>query len=150
MESPRERIERLYREIDAGRADVVEEFYHPDYRDHTPSLLRSSEEGGREALARVFGLLQQAFPDTRHVLHDVIAEGDRVVVRLEAAGTHLGTLFGVAPSGRTFSQSGIVIYRLVDGKIVERWAQHSSDLLAELGVSSHQRGDGISSPGSRA
>ena len=132
-ETGRDLIVRLFREVDAGREDFVDEFYAIDYEDHTPSRTRG-RVSGREGVRQAFALFRKAFPDTRHQLHDVICEGDRVVVRLEAWGTHTGELFGVAPTGKTFSQTGIVIYRLEDNRIRERWAMQSSELLEELGV----------------
>ena len=132
-ESGKDLIVRLFREVDAGREDFVDEFYAVDYEDHTPSRTRGRVPG-REGVRQAFALFRKAFPDIRHRLDDVIAEGDRVVVRLEAWGTHTGELFGIPPTGRTISQTGIVIYRIEDNLIRERWAMQSSELLDELGV----------------
>ena len=63
------------------------------------------------------------------------AEGDRVVTRLTAHGTQTGEFFGIPPTGRRFTMSGIAIHRIRDGKIVEHW--HEIDMLArpqQLGV----------------
>ena len=62
----------------------------------------------------------------------VSADGDRVAVRLRAEGTHSGELFGIPASGQRRSQEAIVIYRLADGKIVDRWTMASSDLLEKV------------------
>ena len=131
LEAPKDVIRRLFQEVDAGREDFVDEFYSPDYVDHTPSRSRAVAPG-REGVRQAFAAFRRAFPDARHVLEDLVAEGDRVTVRLTASGTHTGELFGLQPTGRLVSQSGIVIYRLRDGRIVERWAQASSELLEEL------------------
>ena len=130
---PRELMHRLFQEVDLGRDDFVDEYYAADYRDHTPSRTRGRLEG-REGVRQAFALFRRAFPDARHRLDDVIVEGDRVVVRLSAWGTHTGEIFGVPPTGREVSQTGIAIYRLANGKIAERWSVQSSELLDELGV----------------
>jgi predicted ester cyclase len=128
---PKDVIRRLFREVDAGREDFVDEFYASDYVDRTPSRSRSVAPG-RDGVRQAFAAFRRAFPDVRHVLDDLVAEGDKVVVRLTASGRHSGELFGIAATGRVVSQSAIVIYRLRDGLIVERWAQSSSELLDEL------------------
>jgi predicted ester cyclase len=130
---PRERMHRLFQEVDSGRDDFVDEYYAAEYRDHTPSRTRGRLEG-REGVREAFALFRRAFPDARHRVEDVIVEGDKVVVRLSAWGTHTGEIFGVPPTGREVFQNGIAIYRLVDGKIAERWSVQSSELLDELGV----------------
>jgi predicted ester cyclase len=56
-------------------------------------------------------------------IEDLIAEQDRVAVRYTARATHAGELFGVPPSGRTVTMTGIEIYRLADGRIAEYWAE---------------------------
>ena len=131
--NPKELMHRLFQEIDAGRDDFVDEYYSEDYRDHTPSRTRGRLEG-REGVREAFAIFRRAFPDARHRVEDVVVEGDKVVVRLSAWGTHTGEIFGIPPTGREVSQTGIAIYRLADGKITERWSVQSSELLDELGV----------------
>jgi predicted ester cyclase len=132
-EDPREVVRRLFRDVDAGREDFVDEYYAADYVDHTPSRTRA-RASGREGVREAFALFRKAFPDIQHSLEDVIGEGDKVVVRLRAWGTHRGALFGISPTGRRVEQSGIVIYRLREGRILERWAQADSEVLDQLGV----------------
>jgi len=62
-----------------------------------------------------------AAPDVQLRVLDQIAEGDRVVTRLEVVGTHLGQWQGIPPTGKRFVMSGLVMRRIADGKIVERW-----------------------------
>ena len=52
---------------------------------------------------------------------DLIAEGDKVVVRWRLLGTHKGDFLGIAPTGRAIALKGIAIYRVKDGKLMERW-----------------------------
>lgn len=126
-------IRRLLQEVDRGNLDVVDDCYAESYVDRTPSPIRGLAEG-REGVRRAFELFHHAFPDTTHTIEDLVAEGDRVVARISARGTHTGELFGHAPTGRIVTLTGITIYRLVDGRIVERWAEHGLGILAQLGI----------------
>jgi predicted ester cyclase len=63
--------------------------------------------------------LLAAFPDGRWTIEDQVAEGDKVVTRWSFTGTHQGELMGIAPTGKQVTTSGMVIDRIVEGKIVE-------------------------------
>ncbi len=60
---------------------------------------------------------------TRFTPDDLIGEGDRVVHRVEGHGTHLGEMFGIAPTGRTLDWTETHIGRYQDGMLVEHWGQ---------------------------
>jgi steroid delta-isomerase-like uncharacterized protein len=62
-----------------------------------------------------------AFPDMQVTTDDIIAEGDKVVIRWTVTGTHQGELMGIPASGIQVTWSGFTIYRFADGKIVENW-----------------------------
>jgi predicted ester cyclase len=126
-------IRRLLAEVDRGNLDVVDTFYSPGYVDHTPSPLRGLARG-REGVRLAFALFQRAFPDTRHTIEDLVAEGDRVVARIQAQGTHTGELFGHPPTGKDVTLTAIAIYRVVAGQIVERWAEHGRGVLDQLDI----------------
>lgn len=134
-------IRRLLAEVDRRNLDVVDEFYAPTYVDRTPSPVRGLADG-REGVRRALAIFSQAFPDTAHVIEDLVAEGDRVVARISARGTHTGELFGHAPTGKVVALTSIAIYRLVNGKIVERWAEHGLGVLDQLGISLPGGSDG--------
>ena len=131
MTDPESVIRRLFALVDAGGDEFVDEFYSPEYVDHTPSSVRGLAPG-REGLRQAFAIFRRGFPDVRHEIEDVIAAGDRVAVRVRAEGTHRGELFGIPASGQRVTQEAIVIYRLAEGKIVERWSMESSDLLEQV------------------
>ncbi len=75
-----------------------------------------------------------AFSDLHFVAEDVIAEGDKVVIRWRQTGTNTGTYMGHPPTHRTLETTGINIFRIVSGKIAEVWV--NSDDLGEM----HQLG----------
>ncbi|HLZ36712.1 MAG TPA: ester cyclase [Mycobacteriales bacterium] len=76
-----------------------------------------------------------AFPDHHYTVEDVISEGDKFAVRLTASGTHLGDFFGIPPTGRHATWTETRIVRVVDGKVVDHWANTDSlGMLRQLGV----------------
>jgi len=77
----------------------------------------------REALRQFMASLLAAFPDGRWTVEDQVAEGDKVVTRWSFTGTHQGELVGLAPTGKQVTTSGMVIDRIVEGKVVEEWEE---------------------------
>ena len=63
-----------------------------------------------------------AHPDLRFTIDDLIAEDDRVTIRWTLHGTNTGPMFGRPPTGQPVELAAIVIFRIADGKIAERWA----------------------------
>jgi predicted ester cyclase len=132
-EANKDLIRSLLADADRGVEDVVDRYYAPDYVDHTPSPIRR-QAPGREGIRQAIDLFRRAFPDTRHTIEDLVAEGDRVVARVSARATHTGELFGHPPTGKVVTLTGITIYRIVDGRIAERWAEHGLGVLEQLGI----------------
>jgi predicted ester cyclase len=132
-EANKELIRRLLAEVDRGNDNVVEACFSSDYVDHAPSPLRRQARG-REGVRRALAELRRAFPDTRHTLEDLVAEGDRVVARVSARATHTGELFGHAPTGKVVTLTSITVYRIVDGRIAERWSEQGLGVLEQLGI----------------
>ena len=62
-----------------------------------------------------------AFPDLHHDIKDMVAEGDKVAVRLNVTGTHKGEFQGIPPSGRKLSLDEMAFLTIVDGRITEGW-----------------------------
>jgi len=108
--------------------DSFDEFIAPDYIDHTNKL-------DRESLKQMFNMGFKAFPDWHETIEDIVAEGDKVWVRLTYTGTHEGEFFGVAPSGKKITgMSSIDIYRIADGKLVEYWnVRDSLEFAKQMG-----------------
>ena len=124
-------IRRLYDEVfRAWHLSVIDELVAPDFVGHEmPAGTPPGPEGFRQFYARA----RSAFPDMRYTVHDLIAEGDKVVVRWTWSGTHTGVFRGIAPTGRPVTVTGMAIYRLAGGRIVERWVELSMQgLLQQL------------------
>jgi steroid delta-isomerase-like uncharacterized protein len=91
-------------------------------------LVRDEEKAhGRAEFKAVVARLHQAFPDLRYSIEEVIAAGDRLVLRWRGQGTHKGEYLGVPASGQPVSYTGITVYELRGERIARAWV--SADLL---------------------
>ena len=108
---------------------IIDEFTAPDYVDHTNQLR------GPEAVKQFYSIFLKAFPDYHRTIEDIIAEGDKVWVLGKVSMTHKGEFRGLAPTGKKVAITGVNIYRMVNGKVVEGWSVNDSlDLLIQLGI----------------
>ncbi len=82
-----------------------------------------------EALKRYLASILAGFPNIRYTIEDLVAEGDKVVIRWSCTGTHQGEFMGLAPTGKQVTCSGTDTYRIVEGKIVELREQWDAGLL---------------------
>jgi steroid delta-isomerase-like uncharacterized protein len=90
---------------------------------------------GVDAMKRFVAGYRRAFPDARSTVEDQIAEGDKVVTRWRARGTHRGQLGPIAATDREFEMDGITVERVAGGRIAEVWvARDELGLLGQLGV----------------
>lgn len=116
-----------------GNLDVLEDIIAPDYVSHDPGIPEPIR--GLEGVRQLVAGYRQAFPDLQVTIEDQIAEGERVVTRWSARGTHQGDLWGIAPTGKQATVTGISIERIVGGKIVEDWTNWDTlGLMQQLGV----------------
>jgi len=128
-------IRRWYEDfLNANNPDVADELVHPDY---TPrwGVPESGAVTHKDALAFWRGVL----PDRHVMLDEVIAEGDTVMVRWTATGTHHGdwtTYIGTIPAtSKAITVSGTSTYHLKDGKIIEDWHHGDAlDMLQQVGA----------------
>ena len=85
--------------------------------------------------------LRGGLPDLRMKIEDIMAEGDKVTVRLTAEGTHKGGQLGVPPTGRRVRIAGLVVLRIANGQIVEGWNSWDQlGLLRQIGALPAQKG----------
>src|SRR6476620_6843406 len=77
------------------------------------------QQQGREGLKQVIGAFRAAFPDIHWEIEEMLGEGDKVFSRFTWHGTHSGEFFGVPATGRQISVKGMVVDRVVAGKMVE-------------------------------
>ncbi len=113
--------------------DRIPEFYAPDfvadYRPYAP--LRHGHQGIRDMVERAWA----AFPDYHEELHELIAEGDRVVAHFTISGTQQGQWGPLPPTGRSAQFEEIVILEIRDGKVCrQRGIVDNLSALRQLGV----------------
>ncbi len=76
---------------------------------------------GRDTWREGAEVIKKAFPDLRVEIDDVVADGDRVALRLTIRGTHQGEFVGIPATGRQVSYISHEFYRVADGLIAEEW-----------------------------
>lgn len=127
-------VRRFFSEV-VNRRDMAlaEEIVASDYIEH-PSLpgVASGLAGFKQFAAMLVG----AFPDLHVTIEDMVAEGDKVAVRVSVSGTHRGLFMGqILPTGKRAQWVGIDILRIAGGKVVERWNQRDLlGLMQQLGA----------------
>jgi predicted ester cyclase/shikimate kinase len=117
-EKNKELIRRWIDFSNAGLVGSLDDFVVGDYIGHLGAVTMDRNE--LERLERAFC---RAFPDAHHVVEDLIAEGDRVVLRTTARATHRAEFEGIAQTDRAVEFTGLVVYRIRDGRIAEAWGE---------------------------
>jgi C-1 hydroxylase len=107
---------------------VFDDLLAPDYFDHTSQV-------GPEGFKQLMNMAFRAFPDFHETIEDIIAEGDKVWVRITFRGTHRDEWMGIAPSGKKITTEMVDIFRIEKGKLVEyRDVNNNLDFLKKLGI----------------
>ncbi len=100
----------------------------------TPKIMPNMPPGLEGAKA-VHQKTLVGMPDFHTEIQDLVAEDDKVVARVIMTGTHTGDFYGIPPTGKHVSFTGMYIARIADGKIVEHWGEEDGvSLLQQLGV----------------
>jgi steroid delta-isomerase-like uncharacterized protein len=121
-------IEDVYNRGDLG---VIDKVAASDLVIHASS----QEIHGREGAKQYVAALRAAFPDIHFTVEHQIAEGDIVVTRWTARGTHKGKFQSVPATGRKIRLAGTDIDRIIGGKVVECWAHVDElGLMRQLGA----------------
>jgi len=120
-----QRVRDLFDAFYAADDDAMGELIGDDFVTHAPGG-STGDAAGWKAMAHQ---LNAAIPDNRTEINDIIGDGTTVAVRYTCRGTHKGELFGVAATNRTVTTSGIEMYRLSGGRIVECWGQYDMSEL---------------------
>jgi steroid delta-isomerase-like uncharacterized protein len=115
-----------------GNVELAEQFFADTYMHHDPASPQVRDRAGLQAALRAFRI---GCPDLHITTDDLVAEGDRVAKRWTYHATHTGDLSGLPPTGRRITMSGLEMFRLADGKIVESWLGYDNfSLMQQLGL----------------
>lgn len=132
-------VRRLVEEMwNRGNLAIIDERFASDYLGHSTTKTRGPE--GAKAFAAA---LRSAFAGFHCTIEDQIAEGDRVVTRWTVRGIHEGEFEGIPPTGEPSTVTGITVFRIADGKIIEGWT--NANVLDALDAT-HQRDHVPASP----
>jgi len=118
--------------VNKGNFSVVDEILSTDYVYREPTV---GEKRGRAGFRELVTMYRNAFPDVKLTIDEQIAEGDKVVTRWNATGTHRGELFGTAPTGKQVRVQGVIVSRIANGKVVEETEVYDAlGMLRQLGA----------------
>lgn len=116
-----------------GSLDVVDEVFAPSFVGHHPGL---PDWIGRAGVKEAVTTTRIAFPDFVESVEEVTVDGETVVTRFTASGTHLGVFKGLAPTGKRVTFAEIGSFRVAGGEIIEKWGMiDRCGLFEQLGVS---------------
>jgi predicted ester cyclase len=121
--------QRFYEEILNGRnMDSADEILSPLYSDH------SAAAPGLENFKTYLAMITSVFPDIKAAVEDLLADKDKVAVRLIIHGTQLGSFRGFPPTGKQATWTGMDIIHTSAGRIIERWSERDFlEMLLQLG-----------------
>ena len=132
LEENKALIRRWLDALNKKDLDILDEIAAPDYFDRTRQLR------GLENVRQLINMVFRAFPDYHETIEEIIAEGDKVWTRETVTGTNTGEYLGLAPTGKKFTTTAINIWRLVDGKVVEKvGVLDQLDIYKQLGIMGH-------------
>ena len=115
-------IMRQYEAWNSGDVEAIKEIFSPDYVFHS-----GSQDFSKEQMIEFLKPQMEAWPDRTFSVEDILAKGDKVVSKYIFKGTHEGDIEGLPPAtGKKFETSGIEIWQVKNGKIVESWAASDS------------------------
>ncbi len=121
-------VEQVFEKL---QPTAVDELVADDFISHT----FPASDDGKAYLRQATERMAKALTDIRFVIEDIIAEGDRVAVRLTASATVVGEFEGMAAAGKSYEIGEVHIFRIRDGKIVEHWHQYdAAGMMRQLGA----------------
>jgi steroid delta-isomerase-like uncharacterized protein len=133
LEENKALVRRFVEEVQSQhKLTAVDEIMDPNMIEHygQPTSLNSVE-----AFKKFFAGFIAAFPDVKAVIHNQVAEGDKVVTHKTFHGTHKGEFMGIPPTGKKVALELIDIFRIDRGKLIEHWAvADMMSIMQQLGA----------------
>jgi steroid delta-isomerase-like uncharacterized protein len=132
-ESNKEITRRVNNEVwNQGNLNLIDELVSSDFVNHSPPPGLPTD---REGFKQFVMLYRTAFPDVNINIEDIIAEGDRVMIRWTATGTHKGKLMDIEPTNKYVTVTGMSENRISGGKVVEQWNEFDDmGMLQQIGA----------------
>ncbi len=126
-------VRRMTEEVyNQGAIETIDQFFAAGYVHHDPASPRVRDRDGLKEVLRAF---RAGCPDLHITIDELLAEGDTVTKRWTYHATHTGDLSGMPPTGKHITLSGLELFRLANGKIVECWLSYDNlSLMQQLGV----------------
>ena len=126
-------VRQFYEEVlNKGNIALIDKISAANYVDHTAQPGTPPGVAGEKLW---FEMLRRAFPDGHTTIDDIVAEGDKVVVRATMTGTHKAEFLGIPATGKKIKVSGIDMTRFVNGKSAEHWGQWDTlGMMQQVGV----------------
>ena len=120
VDGNKDRVRQLFAAFEAMDESGIEKLHAPGFVAHGMPPGLSPDVEGMKQLA---SMVMTSITDAEIVIDDIFAEGDRVALRFTHTGIHSGALFGIPPSNRRVTVTGIEIYRMTDAGVAEYWGQ---------------------------
>jgi len=125
-------VRRFFQVWGKGDLGVIDELASPELSVYYPTFPQTIKGG--EAFKTFLKEFRSAITDPNLDEEEEIAEGDKVVISWSFSGTHQGTLGGIPPTGKKVNWTGITIYRIADGKVIEEKGEEDSLALMRHGL----------------
>jgi predicted ester cyclase len=138
LQSNKEILDRMHQAIERDGLTAQVEFFAEQSHNHGFPTSRAD-------IWAVLEDIENTFPDVRFEPHEIVAEGDLVMVRYTMSGAHMGVqrlpfvhggfLAGVAPTGKRMKVQHIHIFRFKDGQVIAHDAvQDNLEMARQLGI----------------
>jgi steroid delta-isomerase-like uncharacterized protein len=117
--------------VNNGNLSLLDEIIHPDYVFRSPA----QELHGLDNLRSLFSTYRSAFPDLHVEIEELVAGGDKAVIRFNLSGTHEGDLMGIEATGKPVKINGMTLSRFDNGRVIDEWELLDQfDLYQQLGL----------------
>jgi len=142
IEQNKSLVRRWFKEVwNEGREATIEELFAEDGVAYGLGDTETAVRGPAQLKVFVHNL-RDSFPDIHISIEDILAEEEKVMVRVVLEGTHLGTGLGVPPTGTRIRVSGMVLVRVSKGRIAEGWNSWDQlGILRQIGALPNTKGE---------
>ena len=130
VEENKRLLRKMMEYLDSGNIDGAVNMLSPDCIFNIPDGRRLDFDGYNENIASKYFT---AFPDLKHNIEDIIAEDNKVMLRMTEYGTHTGDYMGISPTGKKATWAVTAIYDISNNKVVEVWVLYDTlSLIQQL------------------